>query len=92
MSSRTQLHSGLIALSLVVATALFALISEYRPDGVLGTLQNALQFLFVIPYVVGIVLGGTTTHNSNAAGVFLGLFVEVYILTIIGWRIVRSIK
>ncbi len=91
MSSRFQWHAGLIAFSLVVAVSLFKLASQFHPEGILGGLQEALQFLFVFPYVVGLFLGGNP-HGPNDGGVFLGFFIEVYALAFIGWSVVGLLR
>ncbi len=87
MSGKPPIHFALAVGSLVVATALLSLTSTFRPDGFLGALQTALGFLFVFPYVLG-ALGGTA-HTPSTAGVFLGLFAEVYGLGLLIWWIAR---
>lgn len=88
MSGKSAIHFAVVAGSLVVAWALYSLASTFRPDGFLGELQTALGFLFVVPYLLGIVFGGTA-HSPGAAGVFLGLFVETYVLALLIWWIAR---
>lgn len=88
MSNKPVIHVALLVGSLFVASALLSLASEFRPDGFLGALQTYLSFLFVFPYVLGIALSGSA-HSPSKAGAFLGLFAEIYGLSLLAWWIVR---
>jgi hypothetical protein len=91
MSNRTLPLFVLAVFALVGAAVLFSLGAEFRPDGLLGELQSALQFMFVLPYLLGIALGGNV-HAPSAVGVFLGLFAEVYGLALLIWWLMRRVS
>ncbi len=91
MSRSMQVHAGLVVFSLVAAIGLFSLASRSYPDGILGVLQDLLQILFVLPYLVGSVLGGNA-HSPSGIGFFGGLFIEVYALTFICWRLIDRLR
>lgn len=88
MSGRSAIHAALVAGSLVIAGALASLASTFRPDGILGALQEALSFLFVIPYVLGIAVGASA-HSPSRVGAFLGLFAEICVSGLLIWWIAR---
>ena len=83
-------HVVLIVISGAVALALLRLGSEYRADGILGALQDALQPLYVLPFVFGAALGGNV-HAPGEGLVFLGLLIEVYVVALaVGWLVGRT--
>jgi hypothetical protein len=84
-------HAAVVALSVVIAALLYWVSSEYRSEGILGALQDSSQFVFVVPYIVGAVLG-SNVHNPNAIVFFIALVVEVYaaiMLTLLVVRVAR---
>ena len=75
-------------LALCAAAGVYWLSSEFRPSGVLGALQVALQPLVFLPYIAGAVFGGTAHSPSAvafAAALFIQFFVVFWLLLVI-WR------
>jgi hypothetical protein len=85
-------HIIVIASALGAAVFVYWLSDEFRPDGVLGTLQVWLQFAIVIPYIVGSVIGGNP-HIPNSLVFFVALFVQFWFLfAVIRWIVLRKAK
>ena len=84
-------HVVLIAISAAVASALLWLGATFRPDGLLGALQDALQPLYVLPFVFGAALGGNV-HAPSEGLVFLGLLIEAYVAGLaVCWVVERTL-
>ena len=92
MSSTSKHQLVVLAVSTVLAVALFWLASEFR-EGFLGSVQEALALLFAPAYIIGVLFGGNA-HSPSAIGFFLGLLVESYFIVLVfsflGRRLGRS--
>jgi uncharacterized membrane protein YoaK (UPF0700 family) len=53
--------------------------------------QQLLQFLLILPYVVGAILGGDP-HYPNDIWFFAALFIELYLLTLIIFFVTRKLR
>ena len=92
MIPRQFLHPHLIAsvVSLALTSFLFWLSADFRADGVLAVAQQSLQFLLIIPYVIGAAFG-SDPHNPNDIWFFVALFMELYLLTLIAIFVRRKL-
>ena len=83
-------HVVMIAISVAIASSLLWLGAEYRPDGLLAVLRDALQPVYVFPYLLGVVLGGNA-HAPRVDAVFAGLLIEAYLVAVsTGWLAART--
>jgi hypothetical protein len=90
-SSGVLVHVSALAGALVLAALLHWLAADYRAGGILGTLQGALSFLFVIPYVVAAVLG-PGPHNPSSVVFFVALLLESYALVVLVLSLLRLLR
>ena len=76
------------ALAALLAGAMYWLSSEFRPSGLLGGLQDGLQFLNLLPYLAGAVFGGSV-HSPSSLVFALVLFLQFYLVLVLlslAWR------
>lgn len=63
--------------------------AEFRPSGILGTMQELAKGIIVIPYIVGAVFGDNP-HNPSGPAFFATLFIQFYfMLMLIRFVIIR---
>jgi len=68
------------AASFLLASALHWLSIEYR-DGILGTLQDVLAPVYVVPFILAGVMSGDI-HAPSGGFFFLGLFFEAFLIVL----------
>jgi hypothetical protein len=66
----------------LLAAALNWLAAEYRPEGFLGVLQDALAPIDVVPFLMAGGLGGGNVHAPMGGFFFAGVFVEAYLIVL----------
>jgi hypothetical protein len=84
-------HITYLALALGLTIFIYWLSSEFRPDGILGTLQVFFQFTVIVPYIVGAIFG-SDAHNPNAIAFFIALFIQLYLIVLLVRFIVLRMK
>lgn len=70
------------AAAFLLAAALYWLVAEYRPEGLLGTLQDALAPIYIVPFLMAGGLGGGHAQSPMGGFFFVGLFVEAYLIVL----------
>ena len=80
-----------VALAIIATTFLDWLAGEFRAVGVFGTLQENLSFLFVLPYLTGVIIGGST-HAPNNLAFSLALFLQSYAIIAAAFFLTRKAK
>ena len=70
------------AAAFLLAAALYWLAAEYRPEGFLGALQDALAPIFVVPFLMAGGIGGGNVHAPMGGFFFVGLFFEAYLVVL----------
>jgi hypothetical protein len=80
-----------ITLALGVASFVYWLSSEFRPDGILGILQVYLQPTVFIPYIAGAIFG-SNPHNPDSLTFFITLFIQFYVIAIVLRLVFKKIK
>jgi hypothetical protein len=85
---------GALVVALIAAVAaagMYWLSSDFRPDGILGTLQISLQPLVFFPYIVGAIFGGNA-HEPNSVAFASALFVQFFTVFALISRIWRRMR
>jgi hypothetical protein len=83
MNAKSRLKPYLLRFSFALGLAIFVywLSSEFRPDGILGSLQVLFEFTVIIPYIVGAIFG-RNAHNPNGVAFFFALFIQFYLIVL----------
>ena len=77
MGKSSVIHIVVLVLAFLATLFLFWLGSEFRNDGLFGTIQEILSFLFVLPFAAGAILTGNP-HSTNELVFFVTLFLQSY--------------
>lgn len=78
MSKAKVLLTNVIT-AIVAAGCTYWLSAEFRADGLLSTLQTLVQPFVFLPYLAGIIFGGTS-HAPSEPSFAVALFVQYFLL------------
>jgi uncharacterized membrane-anchored protein len=81
LSNRLKHQIVLLAIAVVLSAALYWLASDFR-NGLLGTVQDTLELLFVPAYLIGALLSDNV-HSPSGIGFFVGLLVQSYLIALV---------
>lgn len=71
-----------VAVAVVITAALTWITKDFHtPDEFLGILQASFQWLFFVPYLVGIIFG-SNVHAPNMVASTVSLFIEVLLIVL----------
>lgn len=78
-------------LAAIITAVLYNLAGEFHADGVLAELQDALQVLFVAPFLLSAIVSGNV--HAPAGGVFfMGLFLEIYLFLLVFFWLFAKVR
>jgi hypothetical protein len=69
------------AAAFLLASALYWLGTEHRPDGFLAILQDVLTPLYIVPFVIAGAISGNV-HSPAGGFIFLVLFFEAFLIVL----------
>jgi hypothetical protein len=80
MDQPTRVVATCVA-AFLLASALYWLSIEHRPEGILGVLQEILAPIYLVPFILAGVLGGNV-HAPSGGFFFVCLFFEAFLIVL----------